>query len=233
MGASSGDTLRLVQAVPHLRSMLWQNFSDSLGVLSTAQNLDVEVDQLKVENTRLRSLLAEKVVNSTMLTGLVPDDGGMTLGFEGGACGMLAQLLGAQFYESQAINYLELRFNSAKHPDLGPLVVTLQRVEGPTPHELRAKAEAEIASLQKHIAENATAGAAQVQPMKTSTVVLLGLAGTVLSFVLAGIAATWKPFPEHAWVADRKVQLKPALASDDPMLQELAAWERSQKAAKP
>lgn len=88
-------------------------------------------------------------------------------------------------------------------------------------------------SLQKHIAENATAGAAQVKPMKTSTLVLLGLAGGALSFVLAGIAATWKPFPEHAWVADRKVQLKPALASDDPMLKELAAWERSQKAAKP
>lgn len=104
-------------------------------------------DELKAENTRLRGLLAEKVVNSTMLTGLVPDDGGMTLGFEGGACGMLAQLFGDQFYESTAINYLELRFDSAKHPDLGRLVVTLQREEGKTPAEMRATAETQASAL--------------------------------------------------------------------------------------
>lgn len=96
---------------------------------------------LKAENNRLRGLLAEKVVSSTMLTGLVPDDGGMTLGFEGGACGMLAQVFGDQFYESKAVNYLELRFDSAKHPELGSLVVTLQRVQGKTPHQLREEAE--------------------------------------------------------------------------------------------
>lgn len=102
---------------------------------------------LKAENERLRGLLAEKVVNSTMLTGLVPDDGGMTLGFEGGACGMLAQLFGDQFYESQAINYLELRFDSTKHPGMGRLVVTLQREEGQTPAELRGIAETQVRAL--------------------------------------------------------------------------------------
>ncbi|RUT30847.1 hypothetical protein WG29040_23190 [Pseudomonas sp. PAMC 29040] len=115
--------------------------------LRLVREAEAERDQLKAENERLRGLLAEKVVNSTMLTGLVPDDGGMTLGFEGGACGMLAQLFGDQFYESPAINYLELRFDSAKHPDIGRLVVTLQREEGKTPAELRGIAETQVSAL--------------------------------------------------------------------------------------
>ena len=106
-----------------------------------------ELDTYKAENERLRVLLAEKVVNATMLTGLVAIDGGIALGFEGGACGMMAQLFGDQFFESPAINYLELRFNSTKHPDLGRLVVTLQRVEGKTPAEMRATAETQASAL--------------------------------------------------------------------------------------
>lgn len=178
IGASSGDTLRLVGELSRfIRDPLtiesqWvdamfnivedQNSTyDKLEVahaslretvLCSAHELGLPVDAgaqqvvaaihaLQVNNAKLRKLLAEKVVTSTMLTGLVPDDGGMTLGFEGGACGMLAQLFGDQFYESKAINYLELRFDSAKHPELGPLVVTLQRVEGKTPHQLREQAE--------------------------------------------------------------------------------------------
>lgn len=116
-------------------------------IFDIAEDLSTENASLLAENTRLRGLLAEKVVTSTMLTGLVPDDGGMTLGFEGGACGMLAQVFGDQFYESKAINYLELRFDSAKHPELGALVVTLQRVEGKTPHQLREVAEVQVQTL--------------------------------------------------------------------------------------
>lgn len=128
-----------------------QRLNNALKVAAQQNDLAAKViaerDQLKAENERLRGLIAEKVVNSTMLTGLVPDDGGMTLGFEGGACGMLAQLFGDQFYESQAINYLELRFDSTKHPDMGRLVVTLQREEGQTPAELRGIAETQVSAL--------------------------------------------------------------------------------------
>lgn len=189
IGASSGDTLRLVGELSRfIRDPLtiesqWvdamfnivedQNSTyDKLEVahaslretvLCSAHELGLPVDAgaqqvvaaihaLQVNNAKLRKLLAEKVVTSTMLTGLVPDDGGMTLGFEGGACGMLAQLFGDQFYESKAINYLELRFDSAKHPELGSLVVTLQRVEGKTPHQLREVAEAQVSRLTKQVA---------------------------------------------------------------------------------
>lgn len=131
-----------------------------LGKTTTAYALSAcpaAILALIAENERLRDLLAEKVVNSTMLTGLIPEDGGMTVGFEGGACGMLAQLFGDQFYESKAINYLELRFDSAKHPELGSLVVTLQRVDGKTPHQLREVAETQVSAvafLLKYLVDN-------------------------------------------------------------------------------
>jgi hypothetical protein len=153
IGASSGDTIRLV-------GELSRYVRDPVVVESTMVNAIFDVTEdyiadnttLEAENYRLRALLAEKVVTSTMLTGLVPEDGGMTVGFEGGACGMLAQVFGDQFYQNKAINYLELRFNSAKHPELGPLVVTLQRVEGKTPHQLREVAEAQNRTLTEQVA---------------------------------------------------------------------------------
>lgn len=151
IGASSGDTLRLLNENAILRKLptCWSEVYAQSAELDALRD---EADQLKAENTRLRELLAEKVVKATMLTGLVPDDGGMTLGFEGGACGMLAQVFGDQFYESKAINYLELRFDSAKHPELGSLVVTLQRVDGKTPHQLREVAEAQARRLIEQVA---------------------------------------------------------------------------------
>jgi hypothetical protein len=143
IGASSGDTLHLLAETKRMTAVAYG--AHGAFRMETMQ----ERDQLKAENERLRNLLAEKVVTSTMLTGLVPGDGGMTLGFEGGACGMLAQVFGDQFYESKAINYLELRFDSATHPELGSLVVTLQRVEGKTPHQCRVEAEANAERYQK------------------------------------------------------------------------------------
>lgn len=48
--------------------------------------------------------------------------------------------LAGQFSESGAENYLEMHF----HSDVtGPLVATLQRVNGKTPHQLREAAEKE------------------------------------------------------------------------------------------
>lgn len=142
IGASSDDTLRLVGELSRfLRDPLTIESNWVNAMFNIVEDQNATYDALLAENDRLRELLAEKVVSSTMLTGLVPDDGGMMLGFEGGACGMLAQVFGDQFYESKAINYLELRFDSAKHPELGQLVVTLQRVEGKTPHQLRELAE--------------------------------------------------------------------------------------------
>ena len=154
IGASSGDTLRLAHSLERSRQLGFKSVSNSLDIANEAQALSADatkahqqVTDLSAENERLRGLLAQKMVDSTMLTGLVPEDGGMTLGFKGGACGMLAQLFGDQFYESGAVNYLEFRFDSATRPELGPLVVTLQRAEGLTPTQKLAAAESKLAAL--------------------------------------------------------------------------------------
>lgn len=103
-----------------------------------------ELDKLKAENDRLRGLLAEKVVNSTMLTGLEINRGGVDIGFEGGAARMLAEMFIEQFNASGAINSLEVTFQDK---ELGQIVVTTQRMGGLTPSQQREKAIAERDTL--------------------------------------------------------------------------------------
>ncbi|MFC8749730.1 hypothetical protein [Pseudomonas oryzihabitans] len=107
------------------------------------QQLRAEIEQLKAENSSLRDALADKVVDSTKLRAFLPADGGFTIGLEGGPCALLADAFGEQLYTSEAINYLQLTFTSGAYPDLGEIVVTLQRCTGKTPHELRIDAERE------------------------------------------------------------------------------------------
>lgn len=91
------------------------------------------------ENIRMRELLAEKVVSSTQITGIDMNTG--TIGFEGGACGWLAEAFGEQLFTSGAENYIELTMTSGKYPDLGQIAITVKRETGKTPHQLRALAE--------------------------------------------------------------------------------------------
>lgn len=107
------------------------------------QQLKAEIEQLKAENSSLRDALADKAVDSTKLRAFLPADGGFTIGLEGGPCALLADAFGEQLYTSEAINYLQLTFTSGAYPDLGEIVVTLQRCTGKTPHELRIDAERE------------------------------------------------------------------------------------------
>ncbi len=78
------------------------------------------------------------VSSKTMLTGIAPGNGSVDIGFEGGACAILASSFAEQFVNAGATNYLELRFS---HDATGPLLVTVQRAQGLTPAQLRAKAE--------------------------------------------------------------------------------------------
>ena len=91
----------------------------------------------------LRGLLASRVIESTALVNFAANRGGLTVGYEGGGCALLAETLGRQLYESQAVNYIEATFESRLHPELGEIVVTLKREVGKTPHQLRMAAEAE------------------------------------------------------------------------------------------
>lgn len=100
------------------------------------------------ENAKLREALVEKVVSETMLRDLSLGNGSINASFEGGAVHLFVdafatQLL-EQFLESGATNYLEMSFRSNV---TGPLVVTLQRVNGKTAHQLRAEAEKERDAL--------------------------------------------------------------------------------------
>ncbi|QQE90460.1 hypothetical protein [Azotobacter chroococcum] len=98
---------------------------------------------LIAENERLREVLAEKLIDSTMLTGIDIGNGSLTIGAKGGVCGIMADSFGQMLFESGAENYIEAFFSSSKHPELGQIVVTVKRETGKTPHQLRQVAEAE------------------------------------------------------------------------------------------
>jgi len=51
--------------------------------------------------------------------------------------------------ESGAENYVEVSFTSEKRPEIGQIVVTVQRLSGKTPHALRRDAELENERLRE------------------------------------------------------------------------------------
>lgn len=75
-------------------------------------------------------------------------DGGFGFEFSGGVCQLMAEAFAEQFKQSGAINYLELLFD---HSDIGPLTITMQRVDGLTPAHKLAKAESERDALQQKL----------------------------------------------------------------------------------
>jgi len=105
--------------------------------------LQAESNKLAEENDKLRQLLAQKVMDDTLLSDINRTDNGLILGMEGGACQILADAFGQQLLESGAENYIEVLFESSRHPELGQIVVTVKKETGETPHQLRAKAELE------------------------------------------------------------------------------------------
>jgi len=124
-----------------------------------ADGKDLQADlvaRLERENQELRSLLAQKVIDSTMLTGIETGLGNLTVGLQGGACGIMASAFAEMLYTSGAPNYLEAYFESdnTQYKGLGRIVVTVQRCEGMTPHEKRQQAQRNLASLRQAIANH-------------------------------------------------------------------------------
>jgi len=100
----------------------------------------------RIEGKNLGEILAGEV----RLNGAGPRaDGGFGFEFSGGVCQLMAEAYAEQFRQSGAINYLELLFH---HSDIGPLTITMQRVEGLTPAQKLAQAEAQRDAM---AAENA------------------------------------------------------------------------------
>lgn len=101
----------------------------------------------RIEGKNLGEILAGEM----RLHGAGPRaDGGFGFEFSGGVCQLLAEAYADQFKQSGAINYLELLF---QHSDVGPLTITMQRVEGLTPAQKLAQAEGERDALQVKLAE--------------------------------------------------------------------------------
>jgi len=101
----------------------------------------------RIEGKNLGEILAGEV----RLHGAGPRaDGGFGFEFSGGICQLMAEAYAEQFRQSGAINYLELLFH---HSDIGPLTITMQRVEGLTPAQKLAQAEAQRDDLLAAAAE--------------------------------------------------------------------------------
>ena len=103
--------------------------------------------ELEAENERLRGLVGQKIMDQTVVRDLYCEDGSMYFGFKGGAAELLAQSFGDQFIKERGINYVEVTFDA---PRLGPsekLIVTLQKMSGKTPHQLREDAERRLYEL--------------------------------------------------------------------------------------
>lgn len=106
---------------------------------------DIPTDRIEGKN------LGEILAGEMRIHGAGPRaDGGFGFEFSGGVCQLLAEAYAEQFKQSGAINYLELLF---QHSDIGPLTITMQRIEGLTPAQKLAQAEAERDALKMRLAE--------------------------------------------------------------------------------
>ena len=122
----------------------WESVFGHLGEPDEVGNewhaLSDRLEAAENENAKLRIALAEKVTSETILRDLSVGNGSINATFEGGAVQLMVDALATQFVESGAANYIEMQFHSEA---TGPLLFTLQRVDGKTPHQLRAEAEQE------------------------------------------------------------------------------------------
>lgn len=125
---------RLNAAVGHER----EGYGDAIA-LSYAN------DSLRERCEKLELVLAEKLSATTLLTGMNVGSGGIGIVLEGGAASLFAESFVQQYKESGAINYVEMFFTSKECMPGEKFVVTVQRVAGHTPHQLRVKAVEELA----------------------------------------------------------------------------------------
>lgn len=98
---------------------------------------------------RTNKWLLGAIANPT-LTGIAIHKDNATVGGAGPGPQLLAGMfLGLLQDNPKAVNYLQLTFGSTK----GPILVTVQRPGGASPHDLRAMAEQEARRLRAELAE--------------------------------------------------------------------------------
>lgn len=139
----------------------WDGASEAHDVTSESLNKALEdrdearaeVERLELESDKLREAVSQKLIDTTMLTGIIPANGSMNVGLEGGACRLFAEAFAKQFADIGAENYVEASFTSSAILPGEAFVVRLQKVSGKTPHMLKLDAEAERDKLRARVAE--------------------------------------------------------------------------------
>ena len=98
---------------------------------------------------RVNKWLSHALANPTM-TGMAIHKMDTTVGAAGPGAEIIAGMfLGLLQDNPKAVNYLQLTFGSTK----GPILVTVQRPGGASPHDLRVMAEQEARQLRAELAE--------------------------------------------------------------------------------
>ena len=130
----------MIDIVNGLRRIAEEGYRFAGDAADEIERLRASLEVAEKENAKLRIALAEKVTSEATLRDLNFGNGFINATFEGGAIQHMVDALATQFVESGAANYIEMQFHSEA---TGPLLFTLQRVDGKTPHQLRAEAEQE------------------------------------------------------------------------------------------
>lgn len=97
-----------------------------------------EIERLRAEIDRL---IDPNFVSMTVR------NGGLDMQMEGTACRLFAEWFASEFQRSGGVNYIECQFASQEVMPGEVIVVTVQRAQGQTPHQLLQSAEREMGDL--------------------------------------------------------------------------------------
>lgn len=89
------------------------------------------IRELREENERLA-----KIIGDPMLTGIQIGNGSLHVGMEG---------IGPSLVAGMFVGMLETYPDATNYVEIGPIVVTVMKPNGKTPHELRVEAERNLA----------------------------------------------------------------------------------------
>jgi len=106
------------------------------------------IADLTAENERLRMMLSGQL-DETRLVDMHLVDGELVMNLQGGPVAYIAEYMAQVMgHPGDLNNYMEVTVN---HAVAGPMVLTLQRANGKTPHQLKVEAEAEVQRLKRHL----------------------------------------------------------------------------------
>lgn len=123
----------------------------SLALTSPAYRAQLCQDFCKdIPTDQLSMTLEEYVCKQAFLQGMSVNESTLQLNITGLASQMLASAFAGQFVGSGATNFLELSF---QHLDVGRFTVTMQKVSGKTPGQLKSEAAELAEQLEHHLRE--------------------------------------------------------------------------------